>query len=266
MRARPLFAALRIGAARASSGALFWVSAALALLIVLFCAVESLLIARSSAADTLVRMPAACSSALVWGAGVLVAFAAAVRALRRDREEGIVALLASRGVGRSYFAGRVGGLAIVLAALSCGGTLVCGLVAALAANRLGVAARVLAATGGAVFYGALASITLATVAFAALGARSRPGGYVRLLMVLALPDLVARLLRDVVAEDWRELFSIPDALAAVRGALMPGDLDPFRFARALVVVVLVVGIAVAFARRELALASDPEAEPAEARR
>lgn len=254
-RAQPLLASVRLGASLAARGALFWVSAALALVIALFFAVQAIAFSRAGMADALVRLPAASSSALVWGAGILVAFSASVRALRRDREEGVFALVAARGVGHRYFAGRLGGLAVVLALVCGGGTILVGIACVLASQRLHVAAHALVASLGALFYAVLASVTLAVVSFAALGARSRPGGYVRLLFVLAVPDLVARLLDGHVADEWRELFSIPEALAAARGALDPGGLEPARLARALVVVALVLGVGVLFARRELSLSS-----------
>lgn len=255
-RGRPLLPAVRLGATLASRGALFWVSSGLALLFVLFFGAEAIAFSRAGMADGLLLLPGACSSALVWGVGILIAFSASSRALRRDREEGIVALATARGVGRRYLAGRLAGLAVVISAVCAGGTALVGLACVLASRRLHVAGAELAATAGAVLYSVVASVTLATVAFAALGARSRPGGYLRLVFVLLVPDLVARFLDGVVADSWRELFSIPEALAALRGALLPGSLDPGRFLRALVVVLLVLGVALLFARRELSLAGD----------
>ena len=76
-------------------------------------------------------VPLLASSALAWGGGFLLAFAAAAHALRRDRAEGIRALFVARTTSlRGYLLARVGGLAVLIALCVAGGTLVCGLVGA----------------------------------------------------------------------------------------------------------------------------------------
>ena len=48
-------------------------------------------------------LPAVASSAIAWSAGVTLAFGAALRAVRRDREHGIVDLARARGVGLARY-------------------------------------------------------------------------------------------------------------------------------------------------------------------
>ena len=123
-------------------------------------------------------VPLVASSALAWGGGFLLAFAAAAHALRRDRAEGIRALFVSRTTSlRGYLLARVGGLAALIALCVAGGTLLCGLVGAAAAARAAAVPRMLQATGAAVVFSIAFSAVVAPVAFAALGARSRIGGY-----------------------------------------------------------------------------------------
>ncbi len=243
---------VRLGMLLAGRGPLFFVSLGLSLVIVGWAATRALVLAKAGNANALLAVPAACSSALVWGTAILVAFGASVQALRRDRAEGIVALMASRGALGRYLFARVSGLATLLFVILGGGALVSGLACTFAAMELSVALEALGATGASVAYGAAASVTLALVCFAALGTRSRGGGYVRLAAILFIPELLQQFLVDLVPDAWRELLSIPEALVALRSALTPHAFDPFRLGRAVVLLVFVCGIALVVIKRELA--------------
>lgn len=160
------------------------------------------------------EVPTASAIAIAWGGGIMLAFGAALRAIRTDRDEGIAALVQARGVAAGrYVRGRVGGL-VALLALALGGATLVADVAALAAGgggwlvvRSGVAALV---------YVLAFAATLGPVAMAALGARTRAGGYLTLVAVLGLPELLAPWTSDLLPRGWGELTSIPAALAAVR--------------------------------------------------
>jgi hypothetical protein len=189
----------------------------------------------------------------------LLAFAAAAHAFRRDRTEGIRELLASRGGSSVAYAwARIGGLAMVLALLIAGGTAVSGGVASLAAARVGVAAATLQATFASVVYGLAFASVLAPIALATLGARSRAGGYVWLLVVLVLPELFERWTVSVLPDSWGELVSVPSALAALKGSLMPPGVDVARCARACVVLALMTAVAILVVHREVARASEKD--------
>jgi hypothetical protein len=182
-------------------------------------------------------IPPVASAALSWGTGVMVAFGASLRAAHRDRDDGVLALLRARGVGASgYVFARAGGLAIVLA-----GTLGAGVLCVATAATLG-SARPLATArvgAGAVAYALAFAATIAPLALATVGGRSRGLGYLALLSILALPEAVAPWTRQVLPPGWRELTSIPAALDAVRhGVARPDALAPA--ARALVGLAVVI--------------------------
>jgi hypothetical protein len=174
-------------------------------------------------ASAAAQLPTVASSAIAWSAGVMLAFGAAVRAVRRDREEGVVALVRARGASvAAYVRGRVGGLVVVLALAVGGATLVAGLGAVSVARPSLPAAR---ASLAAMAYALAFAATLGPVAMAALGARTRAGGYFTLLAVLVVPELASPVTSALLPHGWHELTSIPAALAAVRaGVASPGTM------------------------------------------
>src|SRR5262249_44778017 len=122
-------------------------------------------------AERVSALPVIASSAIAWAAGVVLAFGAAMGAFWRDREQGIVALTRARGVtAGQYLRGRVGGLAIVLALVGGGATLVASAASLWAA---GASAREARLGAGALAYAIAFAATVAPVAMATLGGRSR---------------------------------------------------------------------------------------------
>jgi hypothetical protein len=163
-------------------------------------------------------LPAIASQAFAWGAGSTLAVAGALRALNRDRDDGVFALARARGVApAAYATGRVAGLVLVVGVAVAGGTLVAGLAAtAVATAQAYAVAR--ASVAAMVFAFAFAA-TLAPVAMATLGSGSRGSGYLWLLGVLVVPEALAPWTRDLLPPGWRELTSIPAALEAVRAGV-----------------------------------------------
>jgi hypothetical protein len=100
-------------------------------------------------------------------------------------------------------------------------------------------------------YGVAFSAVIAPLALAALGGRTRAGGYAGLLVLLVLPEVAERWTSRLVPEAWRGMLSVPSALDALRSALAP-DLDLARFVRAAFVLALFGGISYAIARSEIA--------------
>jgi|HubBroStandDraft_1064217.scaffolds.fasta_scaffold29762_2 hypothetical protein len=186
------------------------------------------------------EVPVLAAHAIAWGAGVTVAFGGALQAIRRDRLEGVVALARARGAGAAdYVRGRVGGLVTVLAVSVGGGTLAAGIAATSAAHPALPAAR---STFGAMAYALAFAATLGPVALAALGARSRGGGYAVLLAVVVLPELIAPWTSALLPHGWFELTSIPAALDAVAtGAASPAR-AAMHLARAIAMLAAVVGV------------------------
>ncbi len=81
------------------------------------------------------------------------------------------------------------------------------------------------------------------MAIAALGARTRVGGYLSLLAVLAVPELLAGFTRRLLPAGWHELTSIPAALAAVRAGVAHPVLAGAHAARGLAGLLAVVALA-----------------------
>jgi hypothetical protein len=259
-RRRPAFVQMfALGVSLARRGITPILSLAIAALTVLGLIVLALALGKRSGTAPLHAVPLIASSALAWGAGFLHAFGVAAHALRRDRADGIRHLLIARTTTlRGYVLARVGGLAALLAIVVGGGTLLCGLVAILLAARVGAVPKTIHATLAALVFSLAFSAVVAPVAFAALGARTRMGGYVFLLGVFLLPELVASLLSGVLPESITEVLAIPSALAALRSSLAPGSVDPLRFVRAVVSLAIVTGIATVWLRRDALRVDRPE--------
>ncbi len=253
LRSRALFA---LAAKRAVSGILTTIAFVIAGLTVLGCLV---LAAATRTSPSAPLVPIATAWLLAWGAGILLAFSAAAKALHRDRDEGIVDLLVSRGHRRgTYVLARVGALAAVLSIVVGGGTLVVGAVCTLLAMGAHHVIGALQGTFAGCVYSACFAAMVAPIAFAALGARSRAGGYLWLVVVLVVPAMLSGFTSKLVPSGWEALVSVPGALDAVRSAVAPPGIDLLGLVRALVVAALVSGIAILVVRAE---ASRLEASP-----
>jgi hypothetical protein len=194
------------------------------------------------------QVPMLASEVIAWSGGMTLAFGAALRALRRDREEGLFVLARMRGVRAvDYVRGRVGGIVALLAVAVGGGTLMAGFAATAAAPDATAAVR---ASAAGLAYALAFAATLGTMSIAALGARTRTGGYIALLAVLAVPELLAPWTSALLPAGWRELTSIPAALAAVRAGIGSPSGAGVHTARALATLAAVVAasLAVVFAR------------------
>ena len=192
-------------------------------------------------------LPGIASEVLAWGPGMLVAFAGSLHALRNDAEHGIFALVVGRGVPlHAYVVQRVVSLGALLAITAASGT-ACVMTAAIIASASGdLAAASLHGGLAGVVHGIAFGAVMGPVAMATLGARSRTGGYVALVLVLALPELLRLFAWDLPGE-WSELLSIPSCLATLRHALSPGHVEAARAVGAAVVLVLAALLATAFA-------------------
>jgi hypothetical protein len=195
-------------------------------------------------------VPGIASMAFAWGAGTTLAFGCALRAIRLDREHGVVALARARGVGASaYSGGRVGGLVVVLLVAVGGGTLIAGLAATAVAG--GAAHTVVRASAAALVFALVFALTMGPVAMAALGGRTRGGAYLALLGVLVLPEVLAPWTQRLLPDGWHELTSIPAALEAVRaGVLSPGPAS-LHAARAMVALLAVVAASLLVVRTQV---------------
>ena len=260
MTARRSSALLALGISLARRGILASVSIGICVLTVAVMALVAAVFATRANAPVH-DIPLLASSALAWGGGFLLAFAAAARAVRRHRTDGVRALVVARTRSlRGYLVARVGGLAALVAILVAGGTLICGLVAVVAAAKVASVPRTLQATMAAVVFAIAFAAVVAPVAFAALGARSRMGGYVFLLAIVTLPELLVSAMGSSIPASVADVLSIPSALGALRSGLAPGTAEIGRALRALVALLFFIAFAIAFVRRD-ALRVEQEEEP-----
>jgi hypothetical protein len=184
-------------------------------------------------------VPMLASELVAWSAGMMISLGAGFRAFHGDREQGILALVRVRSAGLgAYIRGRVGGLILVLEATVGGAALVAG-VAALAAG--GVTAPLVRASAAALAYAIAFAAAIGPIAMASLAARTRAGGYVALMSVLVLPELVSPWTLTLLPGDWRELTSVPAALGAISQCIASPLGSAPRAARAL------AGLAAVFA-------------------
>lgn len=252
---------LALGASLARRGILARFAIGIGISTIIFACAIAIAVGRRGGEAPIHTVPLVTSSALAWGAGFLLAFSSAAHALRRDRAEGVQHLLVARTTSlRAYVIARIGGLAAVLAALCAGGTLLTGLVAVAASTRAGGVPRTLQATAAAFVFSLAFAAVVAPISFAALGARSRVGGYFFLLFIVVVPELFAALLSGVLPDSLLEVIAIPSALAALRSALAPGSFDVLRTMRALVAIALWIMFASFLVRRTVAMLDRGEAE------
>jgi len=257
-RYAPLFA---LGASLARRGILARIAIGLGISTVIFACAAAIAMGRRGGDAPVHTVPIVASSALAWGAGFFLAFSSAAHALRRDRSEGIQHLLVARTTSlRAYVIARIGGLAATLAVIVAGGTLLTGLCAVAASTRTDGIPRTLQATFAAFVFSLAFSGVVAPLAFAALGARSRVGGYFFLMFIIVLPELLAGMLAGWLPESLLEVLAIPSALAALRSALAPGTFDALRTMRALVAIALWILFASALVRRTVSTLDRAEAE------
>ncbi len=217
------------------------------LLLSALCALGSISAATATRGSPVAReIPAVASIVLTWGAGMTLAFGGALRALRRDREQGVIALARARGVSATQYAvGRVAGLVCVLAIAVGGGTVVAGLAATAVTGATSAGAR---ASAAALVYALAFAGTMGPLAMAALGGRTRAGGYLTLMAVLVAPELLAPWTRMLLPDGWDELTSIPAALEAVRRGVQSTSPSGEHMARAVVGLAAVVAASLVVVR------------------
>jgi hypothetical protein len=238
---------LGLGVRLATRGGLVTIGLATAAFGAVVAAILAVALRRRGAegADGARALIGAASVVIAWLAGATVAFGASLRAFHRDRDEGVLALIRARGgtLGE-YLGGRIGGLVLVLAVSLGGATLVAALAAVSATGPTPGAARAFAA---AIAYVLAFSATVGPVAMAALGGASRGGGYLSLLGVLVLPELLSPWTAGLLPSGWTELTSIPAALGAVRAGIAAPASHPGSLARALAALAAVVAVSLAWA-------------------
>ena len=211
--------------------------------------------------DVAARVPSLAAEIFAWGPGMLVAFGGALHAFRNDATEGVLALVASRGVPlRAYVTYRALALAALLTVLGAVGVVTVTVTIAMAAPDGALAGSAVAAGVGALVHAIAFAFTMAPVVLAALGGLSRGAGYLALVSVLVGPEIARLFLHDVPGE-WRPLLSIPSCLSALGDATTPGHADLVRTVGAFLVVAAVASVATAIAGRVAERAAAPKPDP-----
>jgi hypothetical protein len=244
--------AVSLGFSLANTGFLARASLVIAVLTTLGAVAFALAMSHEEA-PPFASLPGVTASALAWGAGFLFAVAASARAFDRDEKDGIRFLVRTRGLSLgTYTIGRVFGLAITLALIvGIGSAVTGGVCAALAhGSRLAVGKATLASVVYALAFG----ILVAPLAAATLGARARGTGYLILIALLIVPELMQDSL-DSLPERWRGLFGIPSAMASLRDSLSPSHVDLPLAGAAAAVILLVSFVALLFAFEQAVRAS-----------
>ncbi len=210
------------------------------------------MLAKEGANPPLASLLLLMENAFAYGIGFLVAFGGATQAFRQDRDEGIRALLAARGVTTSeYLVARVAGLALAVAIPTVGGTALTGLVALLVAHRASVLPETARAVLVGVGYASAFSLMVALVALVALGARNRAGGYIVLVVLFLLPDFLSPWTSPLVPPAWAGLVSLPGVLTTLRDTLLPGSFDGALLVRGLAALAGVLLVLALLVRAEL---------------
>ncbi len=241
---------IRFGARLATRGLLARFGLGLAVIWCLFFVGRVFLLAHRNLTSGY-YLPSIASVSLVWGAGICVAFGAALSALKRDHVDGTFRLVVGRmGSARAYVVSRVGGLILLLSIVNAGGALMVGAACIATAPNAHAAWLTLWTSAASVLFAVCASIVLGLVCFAALGLTGRVSGYGRLVSVLFLPEVVRRLSLSRLDVPGMDVMSIEAALGALRESLLPNMVDPSRFARAVFVLAVVSAAALAVVRRD----------------
>ncbi len=193
-------------------------------------AVAAAILAKGHASAFASRLPTLVAMGVAWSAGISVAFGGALLALRGDLDQGVIALVRMRGVGLpAYVRGRIWGLTVLIALTVGAAVLGVGFTTILEAPDRLAATREAAA---ALTYACAFAITMGPLAMAALGTGNRLVGYLCLLAVIALPELLAGWTEPLLPSGWRELTSIPSALAAVAAGVRSGAQSSWPMVRA----------------------------------
>jgi hypothetical protein len=249
-----LVPAIALGVTLARRGPLAVMAIVVSVLTVIVLGGVAIVLARRDGGAPLSSMPELASSAIVWGGAFLQAVGVSAGALRRDRAEGVRQLFVTRTTSlRGYLLARVAGLAVLLALVAGGGTLIVSAVAILASTQAHALLVTLQATLGALLYAVVFAAVIAPVAFATLGNRTRLGGYFALLLILVVPELLVEVFGSRLSGEVAELCAIPSALAALRSSLAPGSVDLLRMLRALVALAVFSGLAALVVRRDAVL-------------
>ena len=215
--------------------------------LVLLTVVRGAHVTPGSGLGALPALPNLFAHGICWGVATLAVFGTEQRAFMRDHEDGIRGLLGSRGQDALYGRARLASAITSAAIISVGCTALLGIATALAATGTGEAIRTWQSAGSGILYSALFSIIMGTLALAVLGGRGRGGGYLGLVTVLVLPELLEPLTTRALPTELGHAIpiSIPSILSAIARPTSAAN-----FLAGICAAAIVVGLASAYGKRE----------------
>ncbi len=224
---------------RLSSSWLSWLAIALVVLATLACFVVTFRVRNDGVALVgAIRL----STSIIWwgGATVLMAFAQSARVLHKLWGEGLSTLLQLRAGRRTAWQAYLFGMVARLCIVALPPIALVGIFSlALAPSDHGrIVAMLVACLVSTLFF----SGTLASVAMAALGGRSRAGGYLRLFAILTIPELVGSSL--TVSKEMRGMLSVPSVLSTLVDSIAHGNMSRMLTASFVLVAVNVLAIGI----------------------
>lgn len=185
--------------------------------------------------------------AVLWGPGFVAVVMSSLHAWRRDREDGILELVRTAGHDPvRWIAARTWVLGLWLVGTWALSSVIV-ILAVLGTNADVATHGFLAGLVPAALFALVQSALLAVLGSVCLGPRSRPGGYLLLAFVLFLPELLAEWTRPWVGND---LTSLPALATGLAHAARPASFDAGRAATCTVLLLLVLGLLLAWLRRE----------------
>lgn len=215
--------------------------------LVLLTIVRGAHVSASSALGALPALPHLFAHAICWGVAPLGLFGTEQRAFVRDHEDGIRGLLGGRGKDALYGRARLVSSITTAATISVSFTALLAVATALAATGTGEAWRTWKSAGGGVLYSAVFAIVMGTLALAVLGGRGRGGGYLGLMTVLVLPELLEPLTTRALPAHLGQAIpvSIPSILSAISKPTSGTN-----FIAGLCAATIIVGLGYAYGKRE----------------
>jgi hypothetical protein len=192
------------------------------------------------------------TKALAWGPGALVCFTVATRVYERDRAQGRCALIEARGLTADYPWARIFATVVAIATPVSIGTLLMIAISALIALRGSDLASALRGGMPALAYATAFCLVLGPLMVALLAHRPRGSGYLAILSVLVLPELLAPVTRTFVPQD---MTSIPAALEGLAQALAPAQGDARRALGCALFLTAIALMALATAHRNAQIAA-----------
>ncbi len=217
---------LRVGLLFALRSVRVRLALGLSLLVTLMLLSFAFLAIRIETRPSFPLFPVAASNAMTLGPGVFVVLALTVDVFRRDRREGVWNYYRSRGVRfNEYARTRMLGAFVLTFLAVFAAPLLLGMVGLLFAPNARLSMAMLGTFVGVTLFSLSYAALLVALAWAAFAPRPFAKGYVMVLLVMVLPEIVAPYVSGWLPEGWVDLLTVRTLLASFRASLLPGGWD-----------------------------------------